>query len=310
MRSWFSVLGHFTLCIGVVCVEPGLSQPDGLAREQFAAAAITTEQKKTLRNWHSFWRHHLGTWKGRWTRYTPHGDIKEAFASTREFTANPAKTAIVQANRYRYADGRSIEKEWSYNIKDHNQRDGFAHPASVSMRGLALDNGAAAWLIPVLKPNEFTPFELFLIDGDRRHSVGVLYGKNGELVRTASIREQRGGRFASAWTDAIEQVTPWHPVGEWKGHRQQILKDLSSIGSTATTWNWMDPEQASQSNHYLPDRIIVRCPERIMTRQFFSIQVIWMLDENAMQTITATYNNNSELIGVTHQSLSPITSES
>ena len=53
------------------------------------------------------------------------------------------------------------------------------------MCGLALNNGAAAWLIPSLEPNQFTPFELFLMDGDRRHSVGVLYGKDGAILRTA-----------------------------------------------------------------------------------------------------------------------------
>ena len=62
------------------------------------------------------------------------------------------------------------------------------------MRGLALDNGAAAWLIPTLKPKQFSPFELFLKRRDIRHSVGVLYGKKGELLRKASIREKRGSQ--------------------------------------------------------------------------------------------------------------------
>ena len=97
--------------------------------------------------------------------------------------------------------------------------DGFAHPASIPMRGLALDNGAAAWLIPSLEPNQFTPFELFLMDGDRRHSVGVLYGKDGALLRTASIREQRGNAPTDGWTDAIKQVefVPGIPSANGKG---------------------------------------------------------------------------------------------
>jgi len=305
MRTWFTVLGHCTICLGVVCVEPGLSQPNGLAREQITAAVITSEQQTTERNWHAFWRHHLGTWQGSWTRYTPDGDIKETFASTREFTANPAKTAIVQTNRYRYADGRSIEKAWSYNIEDHNKRDGFAHPVSVSMRGLALDNGAAAWLIPSLEAHQFTPFELFLMDGDRRHSVGVLYGKNGELVRTASIREQQRGGSSVGWSDAILQVKPWTPHGPWKGQKIQILPDLSRVPGRNTSWRWVDAEHSNQSNHFLPDRIILRCPERLNAGQAFSIEVIWMLNDDVMQTITATYDKNAELVDVTHQSLSP-----
>ena len=97
------------------------------------------------------------------------------------------------------------------------------------MRGLALDNGSAAWLIPSLGAHQFTPFELFLMDGDRRHSVGMLYGKDGELVRTASIRELRSGGSSLGWTNAIQQMKPWYPKGQWKGQKTQILQDLSRI---------------------------------------------------------------------------------
>ena len=305
MGRWFTVLGHSALLFGLAVVEPGLSRADGSARGSITTAAFTTEKQAAERNWHAFWNNHLGTWKGSWTRYTPEGGIKESFASTREFTANSATTEIVQNNRYRYADGRSRHKQWSYNVKDHNQRDGFAHPASIPMRGLALDNGAAAWLIPSLEPNQFTPFELFLMDGDRRHSVGVLYGKDGALLRTASIREQRGNASTDGWTDAIDQVNPWHPIGQWQGQGRLILKDLSRLPASPTFWQWMPPGESDQSNHYLPDRIILRCPKRITPMQPFSIQVIWMLRDDAMQTITAEYDKDLELIDVTHQSLSP-----
>ena len=81
------------------------------------------------------------------------------------------------------------------------------------MRGIALNNGAAAWLIPSLQPNQVAPFELFLIHGDRRHDVGVVYGPTVNLLSTASIREQREQTSKSGWSDAIVQVEPWHPVG-------------------------------------------------------------------------------------------------
>ena len=218
-------------CLAWLLLSPGLSRAEGSARGPIATAAFTTEEQSAERNWYAFWNNHLGTWKGSWTRYTPEGDVKESFASTREFTANSATTEIVQNNRYQLC-GRSLKthsKTWSYNVKDHNQLDGFAHPASIPMRGLALDNGAAAWLIPSLKPNQFTPFELFLMDGDRRHSVGVLYGKDGALLRTASIREQRGNAPTDGWTDAIKQVEPWHPVGQWQGQGRLILKGFIAL---------------------------------------------------------------------------------
>ena len=65
----------------------------------------------------------------------------------------------------------------------------------------------------------------------------------------------------------------------------------------------MAPGESDQSNHYLPDRIILRCPKRITPMQPFSIQVIWMLRDDAVQTITAEYEKNLELIDVTPQSL-------
>ena len=91
-------LGHFTLLLGVAFVAPGWSQADGLAQRQTTASAIATEGQTTERNWHAFWRYHLGTWQGRWTRYAASGDVKETFTSTRQFTAKEAKTDIVQVN--------------------------------------------------------------------------------------------------------------------------------------------------------------------------------------------------------------------
>ena len=79
----------------------------------------------------------------------------------RLFAANETRTEVVQTNRYRYSDGRSNRKKWNYNIEEHSKPDGFAHPASESMRGLALENGSAAWLITTLQTNQFSPFEMY-----------------------------------------------------------------------------------------------------------------------------------------------------
>ena len=60
-----------------------------------------------------------------------------------------------------------------------------------------------------------------------------------------------------------------------------------------------------QSNHFFPDHIILRCPQRIIPGQAFSLQVIWMLNHNELQTITAKYDNNAHLVAITHQALAP-----
>ena len=297
MLRWLLLLGPWALWLGVAGVEAGWSQSAVSAEEQVRPSKATTE-----RNWHAFWRHHLGEWNGRWTRYTPTGGIKETFASSRHFTADLANTTIVQVNRYRYADGRTVEKEWAYNIGDHSQADGFAHPASQTMRGLALNNGAAAWLIPKLEPNQFALFELFLVDGNKRHSVGLVYGKDGELRRTASIRETRKPQAGSGWSDSVVQVKPWRPKGQWRGEERVIHPDLSLAPVQRADWQWRDQPQ---TNHFFPDGIILRCPARITAGEAFSIGVIWLVNNDELQTITAHYSDKAHLISVTHQALTP-----
>ncbi len=58
-----------------------------------------------------------------------------------------------------------------------------------------------------------------------------------------------------------------------------------------------------QSNQYFPDGIILRCPEQIILGQAFSIQVVWLIKEAELQTITAHYKNEAHLISVTYQAL-------
>ena len=297
MVRWPMVLGPCALLLGVAMIEPGWSQAKGPVLEQVIPAETRSD-----RNWQAFWRHHLGHWRGRWTRYTPSGEVKETFASSRLFTADATQTEVVQTNHYRYADGRSIRKEWKYNIEEHNQADGFAHPASESMRGFALDNGSAAWLIPTLQANQFAPFEFFLKHGDFRYSVALLYGQDGQLKRTSSIREEWGHPSDTLWTDNVVQMKPWHPKGVWKGNTQQINPDLTQNPVGQFNWQW---KATDQTKHYFPDRIILRCPQRLVEGQSFSINVLWQVNTKELQTISASYNNQRQLISVMHQSLSP-----
>ena len=98
------------------------------------------------------------------------------------------------------------------------------------------------------------------------------------------------------------QVEPWNPVGRWQGKQRQIYPDLSQVLQQRTDWQW---KEKNQSGHYLPDGIILRCPERIIPGQSFAIRVIWQVDEHELQVMTANYDSKIQLIAVTHQSLSP-----
>ena len=94
----------------------------------------------------------------------------------------------------------------------------------------------------------------------------------------------------------------WNPLGRWKGRQRQIHPDLSRVVKQRSDWQWRD---RNHSNHFLPDGIILCCPERLVSGRPFSIRVIWQLDEDELQTITANYDSKAQLIDVTRQALTP-----
>lgn len=97
-----------------------------------------------------------------------------------------------------------VQQRWSYHRADHSQAS--HHPASRGMRGLAFR------------------------DGHRRHSVGVVDGKDRQLIRTASIREDQRGYPGAHWRERTRQIT------------------------------WPSPPNREV---YFPNRIVLPCPERL-----------------------------------------------
>ena len=136
------------------------------------------------------------------------------------------------------------------------------------MRGFAFNNVAAAWLIPKLEKDEFAYFELFLKQGDVRHSAGIVYDLNGQLIRTASIREFRGASIASPWSLKIQQINKWSPNGDWVGAHRKVNGNLKYSLIPAVQWSW---GALGESLHYLPDNIILKYPDNISTGQSFEI---------------------------------------
>ena len=146
---------------------------------------------------------------------------------------------------------RSRKSGTTTNIEDHSHKDGLC--------GLANAQSSA---------HPDAPFELFLKLVNIQHSVGVLYGKTRNLLRTAGIRDRPGRQSDISWTDTVDQVEPWTLDNRWKGEKLQINPELSCNPLRRSDWQWMDMDQ---SNHFFPDGIILRCPERIIPGQDFSI---------------------------------------
>lgn len=193
---------------------------------------------------------------------------------------------------------------WSYSIDDHSLHDGFAHPASTTMRGFAFENGAAAWLIPQLKDHQYRPFELFLVQKDIRHSVGVLYDENGQLLHTASIREYRGDSANNNWSIDLNQLNPWTIDGEWQGEKLQINPNLVREPIQAIQWTWDEDElKDNQTNHFFPDNIILRCPEEVLQGKPLSITIYWQTKNDQLQIIRTDYNQIHQLIAISQKTM-------
>ena len=282
-------------------LSEGLSESALDARREASAPAPRDPAVTPAdRNWRAFWSNHLGQWHGRWTRYTPTGSVMESFRSTRDFQADPSQSHIQQVNRYRYDDGRAVEERWSYNRADHSKADGFHHPASRVMRGLAFRDGAAAWLVPTLAPEAVLPVELFLVDGSVRHSVGVVYGKDRQLIRTASIREDQRGYPSAYWSEQTAQVAPWQLRGAWVGVTETMGADLSRSTQRTRQITW---PSAPNREVYFPDRIVLSCPERLPLHQPFSVAVRWLSGDGRLQIVRADYDAAARLTQLQHQVL-------
>ncbi len=255
----------------------------------------------SVQNWNAFWDFHLGSWDGRWIRYQPDGNLLESFHSRRSFYSDPEKKDIRQLNQYLYADGQRAEKEWNYNNDQHCKDDGFMHPASDYMRGLAFMNGAAAWLVPKVIPNQYFPMELFLANKNVRNSVGMLYGLNGMLERTACIREHRNSFGQSPWSDDIELIPAWNMGQQWSGTTQIIDASLNRSTIKDTFNLKLKP---NENEYFFPDSIVLRCPDRLTFNQPLTISSIWLDSKNQLRTITVSYGADSKLIDVRLQVLS------
>ncbi len=255
----------------------------------------------SVQNWNAFWDFHLGSWNGRWTRYQPNGSLSESFQSSRTFQSDSQKKTIRQLNQYFYTDGQRAKKEWSYSFAEHCKEDGFIHPASDYMRGLAFMNGAAAWLVPKVIPNQYFPIELFLTKKNVRHSVGMLYGLDGTLERTACIREHRNSLEQSPWSEEIELIPAWDIGHQWTGTTEIIDAALKRSTIKDIFNSTLKP---NQNEYHFPDNIILRCPKKLVLNNPTTICSIWMESDDRLRTITASYGTNMKLIDVRLQQLS------
>ena len=239
-------------------------------------------------NWKNFTAN-LRDWYGIWTRYTPQGEVKESFRSLRSFQSNPEQNEIHQTNRYIYAEDNIKEESWDYNQQENSLPDGMYHPQADSMRTICFESGHAAWVTRHLQPDSFFGVELFFRYEELRHSVGIVYDKQGALFRTSNIREDARGFPSQFWSKEIEQVSERNLSGNWEGNSVTMTPDLkvSQQISTQLHWGW-----EGHKTFFLPDGVSISCPDRVSVGTPLTLVANWLVRDSELHQLSAQYDES------------------
>lgn len=252
-------------------------------------------------NWKNFTANHLHDWHGIWTRYSPQSEVQESFQSLRSFQSDPQQLEIAHTNQYIYADGTVKEQSWQYNLDSNSFPDGVFHPQNQSMRGLFFESGHAAWVTMQLQVNSFFAVELFFKSNELRHSVGIVYDKEGSLFRTANIREDSRGFPSQFWSKEIEQVSHREFSEDWQGTSVIITPDLkiSQPVPTKLNWGW-----EGHKTFFLPDGVSISCPEKINIGNSFTLVANWLITPSQLHQLKARYDESGAFLGLTLEQFS------
>jgi hypothetical protein len=256
----------------------------------------------TERNWKYFSDRHLRDWHGVWTRYSPDTTVAESFRSLRQFRSNPERTQVIQTNRYLYDDRDARGESWEYSQTVNSLADGLFHPSRASMRGLFFETGACVWRVTQFDPDLYFGLELFFVRDYLRHSIGIVYEPGGQLMRTASIREDARGVPSLYWSPEIEQLPEQPPNMDWTGTAETIDRHLDVTQETESSpmWGW-----AGHKIFNFPDDISLSCPASIQLGTPFAIAANWLLETPQLQQLTVDYDDLGRFDRVTFKQLAP-----
>ncbi|NJL72257.1 MAG: DUF3598 family protein, partial [Candidatus Competibacteraceae bacterium] len=150
-------------------------------------------------NWDNFASQHVHTWQGRWTRYSPEGEVIQDFPCRRDFRfgsknriipgaqispgdlpgrQSPSvqdRNTVNQENTYFQKDG-PVKQAWILEKKTNSLADGIFHPQAESQRGLFLPS-IATWsrkTLPCGPQAESYGMEIFCRHQAVRFSVGII----------------------------------------------------------------------------------------------------------------------------------------
>ena len=252
-------------------------------------------------NWKNFTANHLHDWHGVWTRYSPQSEVQESFQSLRSFQSDPQQLEIAHTNRYIYADGTVKEQSWQYNLETNGLPDGVSHPGIQSMRGLFFESGHAAAVTMQLQVDSLFAVELFFKSNELRHSVAIVYDKEGALFRTANIREDSRGFPSQFWSKEIEQVSQREFSEDWQGNSVTIAPDLKVSQPSPIKFYW---NYQGHQTFFLPDEVSISCPEKISIGNPFTLVANWLITPSQLHQLKARYDESGAFAGLTLEQFS------
>ena len=234
-----------------------------------------------LQNWENFCQYHaIGDWYGTWKKYSPTGEVIDAFQCVRSFHVSDDGNEIHHQNYYTYADGKRESKNFG----------SYKKPLT---RALFLDN-SFSWGSTTVESGSNFGFETGFRYKDRRASVVVMYDDSGTFEYLIVIPEQLAN-FAEQSSSSL--------VNEFNENCQGIRKIITPnwIVSSPVTPRWKGLEDLDKDNLILhfTDGISISIPPHIKNRNEFCLVVDWLINSTLLQRGIRNYNNESVFTGFT-----------
>ncbi len=253
-------------------------------------------------NWYHFASGHIYTWRGRWTRYSPEGEVVEDFKSKRDFRFGMSERIYTAASTYpiyfppqiykavdtdlvlqenTYFQEAERKQSWTLDRHSNSLTDGIYHPQAETQRGLFLPE-IATWScreLPSQTTGKPVGMEIFFRHKALRFSVGIVFNDAGLLQRLAIVREFSLEEDKAFWSENIDQQPPIIPEGTYSGWESTVTAELHYSRRKSS----FTPIEAWQTDGdfkitALPDGILVRLPSTINRSEERVIEVLWNLE--------------------------------
>lgn len=261
----------------------------------------------------------LGVWEGSFTRLSPEGTVMQDTPTVVSFEGLNQNQTMRQVVR-RFVPGTEGELQPDDKVLEYS---------SLGRGILFFDSGAFSQ--GSIQYGPFSEFgaELGLMAGDRRLRLVQLFDRDSRISQLTLIRERR------AETSAPDrpQLSLDALLGEWQGEAETLYPDLrspdtlpthlslkregdqlqqrltfgqgsnsSTIASTAQIeGSWLSFNQGHVPVRVLllPDGASATFPLQIQPRQFFFLEVGWLLQPDLRQRMIRSYSPKGEWVSLT-----------